>query len=155
MNQEQGIIENSLDQLLQAGRMAAEIHSVPAQPIFVIFKGPTGSGKTARIMAWAEENGISLIIENGATYPALYKYLTDGNSPELLYQDYYEKLNRTSDTFFFLDDYQFLPEILADFFDPIIRYLSIPSSDKSILKRIPHLLGAVAAETTGYIDRNK
>ena len=135
--------------------MAAEIHSVPVSPIFIIFQGLSGTGKTSRIMAWAKENGISLIIENSATYPVLCKYLADGNSPESLYQNYYEKLNRTPDTFLFLDDYQSIPKIVMDFFDPIIRYLSVPSSDNLISKRIPHLLGAVAAETTGCVYSKK
>jgi len=148
MNKEEpGSIEITLDHLLELGLLAEATQSIPLKPLVTIFEGPTGVGKTARVKAWAEEKGITLISEDAFSYPALEEYLRKGLPQEALYQDYYARLSAKPRTVLFLDDYQNRTPSLYAFFRPILERLSIPFSGKE--KRIPGLLFVVGAKTLG------
>jgi Cdc6-like AAA superfamily ATPase len=148
MSQEKSedIVKDNLDRLLALGNLAQQTHSIPTKPLTLILEGLSGFGKTARIRAWAKENGITLVEENASTYPSYAKALAEGMSKEDLYQELYHRLNQQKNTVYFLNEIQFLDSKTFAFFDPILRYLSIPEG-KNGLRRIPGLLFIVGEKT--------
>jgi hypothetical protein len=150
MDSTKGIIENGCDQLLLLAHLSQEIHAIPASGLFLLFEGLSGSGKTSRIVAWAKENNLHLVLENGATYFSEEKELQKPEGKARLYPQFFQKLNRQKDTLLFLDEYQLLSPALLAFFEPIIQNLAIPTADGKSLARIPNLLAVVGAKTIGF-----
>ena len=59
-----GIIERELDVLLEQNKLISELGE--RNFLNVIFEGRGGVGKTSRIRAWAEKNGVNLVLKKGS-----------------------------------------------------------------------------------------
>ena len=137
-----GDIEESLEDALLENGMGIR-HNVQ-------LSGMPGTGKTARVNAWAKDKNIKLATFDVADYNLWEKEINSGNI-DLVKQDISQRLSvfEKGSFILFLDNYQFLPKIVEEkVLGKIIDYKAVYDVKMpNGMRKLDKMLFTVVAET--------
>lgn len=144
-----GDIERALDRALRMNRQ--QIRNGSKKFINVLFTGPAGTGKTARIKAWARKNKINLVKTIAGTMDETdlggvpVASLADGIAIKLSTTQF-DSLGSEPDSVLFLDEWNRAPRAVRATLLNLIQDHEIPDyREKTGMRFLPNFLFTVAA----------
>lgn len=144
-----GDIERALDRALRVNRQ--QIRNGSKDFINVLFTGPAGTGKTARIKAWARKNKINLVKTIAGTMDETdlggvpVASLADGVAVKLSTTQF-DSLGSEPDSVLFLDEWNRAPRAVRATLLNLIQDHEIPDyREKTGMRFLPNFLFTVAA----------
>ena len=142
-----GVIEKTLDRLLKVNRrFAARGHNHFNN---VLFEGNAGTGKTSRIKAWAEQNGINLLIKKAneldvSDFGVLIQN-QDGDSAKKVRTTEFDLLDRPN-SILFLDEYNRAPaNVRGTLLTLVNDHIILDPQGEDGVKYFPNFLFTIAA----------
>lgn len=142
-----GVIEKTLDRLLKVNRrFAARGHNHFNN---VLFEGNAGTGKTSRIKAWAEQNGINLLIKKAneldvSDFGVLIQN-QDGDSAKKVRTTEFDLLDRPNSVLF-LDEYNRAPaNVRGTLLTLVNDHIILDPQGEDGVKYFPNFLFTIAA----------